>query len=192
MADEIFKNDGKISAKRPPTGFLGRWLWIVRFKKFNMEDPRWLMKFSKMTILKSVQYVHLRVFEVADYEFIVIFTKFNMADSRWWVTFWENTVESDWIAPRAVIQYYSKDKYSGSKAAVHITEISLWCLLAVNDYIAVAQLREAVDNYKSPFLFFLYFFFRFFCYYFLNILNNDISDNRHRIFAFLKNILKSK
>ena len=43
-----------------------------------MADPRRRMKFSKIT--KSVQNVHLRVFEVADFEFIVIFTKFNMAN----------------------------------------------------------------------------------------------------------------
>ena len=60
----------------------------------KLPDPRWWMKFSKMTI-KSVQNVHVWVFEVADYKFIVIFKKFNMADSRWWTTFWKNTVKSD-------------------------------------------------------------------------------------------------
>ena len=54
--------------------------FIVRCTQFNLADPRWRMKFSKM--IKSVQNFHLRVFEVTDYEFIVIFTKFNMADSR--------------------------------------------------------------------------------------------------------------
>ena len=61
--------------------------FIVRFTKFNVADPRWRMKFSKMTI-KSVQNVYLWVFEVADCEFVVIFRKFNMADLRWWMTFW--------------------------------------------------------------------------------------------------------
>ena len=46
--------------------------FIIRFTKFNMANPTWQMKFSKMTIT-SVQNVLLRVLEVAHYEFIVRF-----------------------------------------------------------------------------------------------------------------------
>ena len=96
MADRILKNDDRISTKCPPTGFWGHRLQrpIFRLTKFNMTDPRWLMKFKK-TAVKSVQNVRQRVFGVVDYEFIVRFTKFNMADSRWWMIFWKNTVKSD-------------------------------------------------------------------------------------------------
>ena len=51
------------------------------------------MEFSKITV-ESMQNPHLRVFRVAEYEFIVGFTKFNMADPSWRMNFSKITVES--------------------------------------------------------------------------------------------------
>ena len=86
MADEIFKNDGRISNAHLWIFRVDDREFIVRFMKFNMANPRWRMKFSKMIIM-SVKNVHLRVFEIADYKFIVIFTTFNMVDPKWRMKF---------------------------------------------------------------------------------------------------------
>ena len=86
MADEIFKNDGRISNAHPWIFRVDDCEFIVRFIKFNMADPRWRIEFSKM-IINSVKNVYLRVFEVADYKFFVIFTTFNIVDPKWRMKF---------------------------------------------------------------------------------------------------------
>ena len=74
-ADRIFKNNGRISTKCSPTGlWVTDYEFIVGFTTFNMADPRWRMKFLKITV-KSVQNAYPRVFGIADYKFIDRFTK---------------------------------------------------------------------------------------------------------------------
>ena len=93
--DGIFKNAGRISTKCPPTGFRGRRLRIYcQICKIQNSGSKMADEIFKNNGKVSTN-VHLRVFGVADYEFIVIFMKFNMADSRWWITFCKNTVKSD-------------------------------------------------------------------------------------------------
>ena len=51
MVDEIFQNNRKISTKCPRTGFwVAEYEFIIKFAKFNMADPRWRMKFLKITV----------------------------------------------------------------------------------------------------------------------------------------------
>ena len=88
MADGIFKNNGKISTKCPPTNFRVRRLQIY-CQIYEIQYGG----FSKITV-KLIQNVHPRISGIADYEFIVRFTKLNMADPRWRMEFSKITVKS--------------------------------------------------------------------------------------------------
>ena len=57
MADEIFKNNGKISTKCPPTVFwVADYEFFVRFTKFKTADSRFT--FWKNTVKYFFGYLH--------------------------------------------------------------------------------------------------------------------------------------